>query len=459
MAKRVPPSERTSQRIRELLTHGGDGDVKSSFIQLAVAKVIEELLEAEVTDVIGRDYYRHGLRQGDSDVVADGRDAPGTPEASGGTAGGTSGGGGYRNGYRTGRLKSAEGPIAYAAPQVSDREDPFRSRIRALLHGRSDELERLALEMYARGLSTRDIEDALRDERGDTLLSRSAVSEVTEKLWAEYEAFATRDLSEFDIAYLFMDGVAERLHPGQKKDAVLCAWGIDFDGRKHLLHLSPGVKEDTASVEGFIQDLKRRGLRDPLLVTTDGAGGLIAGVESAFPRSERQRCLVHKMRNLESKTPEDQWPTFKEHARACYQAPSMEVARSLKDDVAKQFEKSLPSAVACFLEDFEACIAHLRFPLNHRRTIRTTNLLERLFGEERRRTKVIPHAFGEKALLKLMYAATIRASSRWRGIKVTAFDRQQLEAIRIELDQAFRARHQPVHAGATRSRISSNVGT
>ena len=185
----------------------------------------------------------------------------------------------------------------------------------------------------------------------------------------------------------------------------------------------------------------------------------IAGVASAFPRSERQRCLVHKMRNLQSKVPEDQWPTFKEHARACYQAPSMEVARSLKDDVVKRFQKTLPSAVACFQEDFEACIAHLRFPLNHRRTIRTTNLLERLFGEERRRTKVIPHAFGEKALLKLMYAATIRASGRWRGIKVTAFDRQQLEAIRTELDEAFRARHQPVQAGTTRSRISSNVGT
>jgi len=104
MSKRIPPSERTSQRIADLLAHGGDGDVKSNFIQLAVAKVVEELLEAEVTDVIGRDYYRHR-----------------SPDA------GEDEHGGYRNGYRTGRLKTAEGAVEYAAPQVSDREQPFRS--------------------------------------------------------------------------------------------------------------------------------------------------------------------------------------------------------------------------------------------------------------------------------------------------------------------------------------------
>ena len=430
MTKRLPPSERTSQKIHELLAGGGERDIKSAFIELAVRQVIEQLLEAEVSDVLGRDYYRHA--------------SDGQPPS------------GYRNGYRTGRLKTAEGQVDYAVPQVCDREQPFRSRIRQRLSGRSDELERLAIEMYARGLSTRDIEQALGDEEGRPLLSKSAVSDVTEKLWAEYEAFATRDLGEYDLAYLFIDGVAERLHPGQKKQAVLCAWGIDFDGKKHLLSLSPGTKEDTASVKAFIQDMKRRGLRDPLLVTTDGAGGLVAASEEAFPRAQRQRCLVHKMRNLEKKVPEDQWPTFKDHARACYQAPSMEVARLLKDQLLQRYGKSLPSAVACLVDDFEACIAHLRFPLNHRRTIRTTNLLERLFGEERRRTKVIPHAFGEKPLLKLMYAAVIRTSQRWRGIRVTAFDRQQLEAIRQELHEAFDQQHQPA---IRPPRISSKTGT
>lgn len=433
MADRVPPSVRTGQKIRELIA-GGDADVKSRFIRLAVEQVIEQLLEAEVSDVLGRDYYEHGERQGDE------------PR-------------GHRNGYRTNHLRSAEGAVPYAAPQVRGTSEPFTSPLRAMLDGRSGELERLAVEMYARGLSTRDIEDATRDADGKALLSRSAVSEVTEQLWSEYEAFATRDLSEHEMVYLFLDGVAERLHPGQKKDAVLCAWGIDIDGKKHLLALTPGTKEDTASVVEFCQDLKRRGLRDPLLVTTDGAAGVIKAIEQVFPRAERQRCLAHKMRNLQSKTPEDQWPAFREHARACYQAPSQAVARSLKEGVVAQFDQALPAATACFVDDFEACIAHLRFPLNHRKTIRTTNLLERLFGEERRRTKVMPHAFGEKPLLKLMFAAVIRASAKWRGIKVTAFDRQQLDAIRTELDKAFAQRHQSNVKEPAPSEIYSRTGT
>ena len=150
--------------------------------------------------------------------------------------------------------------------------------------------------MFARGLSTRDIEAAFRDAEGRSLLSRTAVSQVTERLWPEYEAFATRDLSEFALAYLFVDGVAERLHAGMPREAVLWAWGITEDGRKVLLHLAPGSKEDTASCTAFFEDLKRRGLPDPLLIVTDGAPGLIRAVETCFPRALRQRCLAHRMR-------------------------------------------------------------------------------------------------------------------------------------------------------------------
>ena len=95
------------------------------------------------------------------------------------------------------------------------------------------------------------------------------------------------------------------------------------------------------------------------------------------------------------------------------------------------------SAATCFMDDFEACIAHLRFPVTHRRAIRTTNLLERLFVEERRRLKIIPNAFGERAVLKLMFGALIRAAERWKSIKVTEFERRQLSAVKKELDQEY----------------------
>jgi putative transposase len=416
---RIPASERTSQKLEELLSQGvADGDARAALLKLAVRKIVEEALEAEVTETVGREYYENGA-------------APGA---------------GYRNGYRRGRLRTAEGPIEYGVPQVADRAEPFVSRVRARLAGRTAELERLAVEMFARGLSTRDIEAAFQDETGASLLSRTAVSQVTERLWQEYEAFAGRDLSEFAVAYFFVDGVAERLHAGMPREAVLCAWGITEDGQKVLLHLAPGTKEDTASCTAFFQDLKRRGLADPLLVVTDGAAGLIRAAETCFPRAVRQRCLVHRLRNLRSKAPETQWPEIAIRARACYEAASPALATLLRDDFIQAYERELPAVGKCFTDDFEACIAHLRFPLRHRKVIRTTNLLERLFLEGRRRTKVVPHAFGERPVLKLLYAAVIRAADRWRGLAIGEFERRQLRAIREELTRAHIGRVAPAVA-------------
>ena len=161
---------------------------------------------------------------------------------------------------------------------------------------------------------------------------------------------------------------------------MLAAWGFTLEGKKVLLHLMAGSKEDNETVSAFFQDMRSRGLGDPLLIASDGAPGIIKAIEICFPRSARQRCLAHRMRNLAAKVPEDLWPEFKARAQAAYQAPSRAIARDLAEGVVRDWERELPSAVACFLDDFEACIAHLRMPVNHRRAIRTTNLLERLFG-------------------------------------------------------------------------------
>jgi putative transposase len=428
--ERTPASERTREKLKAVIEGTEKGAGASELVRLAARLIIEEALEGEARDVLGREYYARGA-------------APGA---------------GYRNGYRTGRLDSAEGRIEYSAPQIADRATPFRSAIRELVRGRTAELEALAVEMYARGLSTRDIEALFADAEGKSLLSRTAVSEITARLWAEYEGFASRDLAEFEIVYLFVDGIAERLHLGQPREAVLAAWGLLADGKKALLHLAPGTKEDTASCREFFHDMRRRGLPDPLLVVSDGAPGLIRAIEECFPRALRQRCLAHKMRNLASKVPKDVWPEFKARAAACYQAASPALARLLRDDIRTTYGRDLPSAVTCLEDDFEACIAHLRFPLGHRRAIRTTNLLERLFGEERRRTKVIPHAFGERAVLKLMYAALIRAAEHWRGIRITEFEQRQLRAIHAELNTDFATRNAPA-IPASQSHLSSNQRT
>ena len=381
--KRVSAPERTRERLRAIVDGRlGTAPERSSLVLLAAQVILEEALEGEVRDEIGRERY-----------------ARAAGEASG-----------YRNGYRTGRMKTAEGMVEFAAPQVRGTTKPFVSAIRQNLAGRTEALEDLAVELYARGLSTRDIEETFTDETGRRLLSRAAVSEITERLWAEYEAFTTRDLAEHRIVYLFVDGIAERLRAGQPREAVMAAWGIGEDGRKVLLHLMAGSKEDTETVRAFFQDMRARGLGDPLLVVSDGAPGIIRAIEECFPRSARQRCLAHRMRNLAVKVPADLWPEFKARVTACYQAPSRAIARDLAQGLRADYAGSVPNAVACFEDDFEACIAHLRLPVTHRRAIRTTNLLERLFVEERRRLKIIPNGFGEKAVLKLMFGALVRAA-------------------------------------------------
>jgi len=430
--KKVPASEATRKRLEEVFSaeHIDPGRI----VREATRLMIEQALEAEVEQALGRRYYAHGKPGEDEGLRA------------------------LRNGVRRGRIDSAEGAIEFDAPQVRGLAG-WTSEVRAALAGKSEELSRLAVEMYARGLSMRDIEAAFTDETGHCVLTRSAASAVCERLWGEYQAFAQRDLAELDIAYLFLDGVAERLHLGQPREAVLAAWGIDAKGVKHLLALLPGLKESTSACIDFLRDLTARRMSDPVLVITDGAPGLIAAVEQMFPASLRQRCLAHKMRNLEAKVPAERWREFGPMARAIYQASSTALARLARDEFVKTWSKELPSAVACFEDDFDACIAHLRLPIGHRRAIRTTNLLERMFGEERRRTKVIPHAFGEHAAMKLMYAALMRARQGWRNVIVTPFEFKQIEMLREQLKTEFDQRQAPPVKSASRSRIHSTNGT
>jgi transposase-like protein len=191
----------------------------SQFIRLAVQNMVQQAIEQEMTDFLGRDRYE---RQ---------------PEANG-----------YRNGYKPGRIRSAEGEIPLAVPQVRGSAEPYRSKLLAFLRGNSDVLEYLVVQMYSRGLSTRDVEEAFRDPHtGEMLLSRTAVSQITDSLWEDYQAFCQRDLSDFAVEYLFLDAVYERLRRvGNTKEALLCAWGICRDGRKVLLHLATRSKSPCA---------------------------------------------------------------------------------------------------------------------------------------------------------------------------------------------------------------------
>jgi putative transposase len=157
----------------------------------------------------------------------------------------------------------------------------------SFLDGNSEVLESLVNEMYARGLSTRDVEDAFRDSTGELLISKSAVSDITDRLWQDYQAFVARDLADVEVEYLFVDAVFEALRRHGAKEALLVAWCIASDGRKHLLHLAVGNKESQACWTEFFRNMLSRGLRLPTTVTSDGAPGLINAINVCFTESIR----------------------------------------------------------------------------------------------------------------------------------------------------------------------------
>ena len=385
--RKITPSELKRQALEELLmgkSRSEPRDCLSEFVKLSVENTLQELLEKEQGEFLGRERYER-------------RDNRGA----------------YRNGYEPGKFKTAEGVLEVCKPQVRGLAEPYRSQIWERLNKTSQQLRQLVVEMYTLGLSTRDVEQALETALGGFVLSKSSVSELTEQLTADYEAFRSRDLTGFDVAYLFIDAVHEPLRRYGSKTGVLCCWGYLTDGCKVLLDLTTANTESYETCIDFLRGMVKRGLRTPLTVTTDGAGGPIKAVEAMWPKSKRIRCWFHKMKNLQGKVPPAAWPDFKLLIQDIRDAPTPEEGRRRMEQIIRQYQNQFPEACRCLQDDCEASLNHLHVPARHRLYVRTTNLVERSFVEERRRTKVIPHLWDEKSLVKLVFATLIRVSDRW----------------------------------------------
>src|SRR5579859_3013764 len=241
----VPPYQRAEEAVQDLLRRGvsqrseaPDDTLTSVLMRLGLEALLNRALEEERTDFLGRERYERAPT-----------DQPATERV------------GYRNGYKPAHVDTAEGRVPLAVPQVRATDTPFHAQTLAAVRGRTAELERLVVELYVRGLSTRDIEDALRDpQTGACTLSRTAVSGITEELGHEYEAFQQRNLAEFSVLYVFLDALYEALRrQGLTREGLLCAWGICEDGRKVLLHLSVGNSESDENWCDFLRDLLKRG--------------------------------------------------------------------------------------------------------------------------------------------------------------------------------------------------------
>ncbi|HJW62042.1 MAG TPA: IS256 family transposase, partial [Actinomycetes bacterium] len=338
--------------------------------RLSVRLTFQSVVEEIVCEELGRDRYQR--RREDS------------PE-------------GYRNGWHQPRtLKTAAGPVPLQRPKLRHAHAALCDQLFGQGVTRTNALETLVISCWVRGLSDRDVEAMLVEVFGqDATISRTTVSRICQRLRAEFDTWCRRDLSKTHIDYLYLDGSFFKMHPKARAEPVLAAWGIDTDGHAVFLGLGPGATESTDAWRGFLEDLTDRGLGAPLLVISDGGKGLGAAIEWELPNSLHQRCLVHVCRNLIAKVPThaqgevkgDYWAIF-DQIQAEGEAAVAEGRRRAKQFIAK-WAPLYPAAVACVADNLDALLVHLLFPAEHRKRIRHSNLIERTFGETRRRVKVI----------------------------------------------------------------------
>jgi transposase-like protein len=404
--KRIPPSRKMKQEVEEVFTGWEtEGHPLDNFVRLGARYMLQVAVEQEVEDYLGRAHYRRGSRRKN----------------------------GWRNGYEPGKVKTADGLLEVALPQLRATEEPYHSRLARMFREGSDVLGKMVTEMYVRGLSTRDVENMFIQTLGQRLLSRSSVSRITRRLQQDFDAWRKRDLSGFRILYLFLDAVYLPLRQGtREKEGVLCAYGILENGKKVLLHLALGSRESYDAWLCFLHDMTARGLKEPLLVTSDKHKGLKKAVREVFPHAFKQPCLAHKMRNILSKLPKKIEKEMKPLIKQVYYAQSYEEGLKLGHELIARFKDRYTSAMECLEEDLAECLTYLRFPQAHWKVIRTSNLLERTFGEGRRRTKVIPRFPDESAGLRLLYATLITASQGWKGVRMSPDIWLEIELLRRE---------------------------
>ena len=399
MGKKVPPSVKIEQELYTGLLTGVDplGEAARRGARL----ILQKGIEAEVEQFLGRGWYE---RSGDGAVT------------------------GHRNGYERKRVHCGEGTIDLAVPQVRDTLEPFESVWLKAIGTRSKRLLEMIPMLYVKGMSQRDIEAALVDALGVENTGRSVIGQVCRSLRVDFERWQERDLSGHRLMYLFLDGIYLKLRPEDKrKVAVLAAYGMLWDGKKVLLHLAVGDKESTACWEAFLEDMKARGLNDPLLAVVDGNAGARKALRHKFPRTLVQRCQVHRMKNVLTKLPEVARPLIKKMILKAFTTTSFAKGLQLGKALIAEHKEAFPEAMKCLERDLEECLTVLKFPFAHRVKIRTTNLLERLFGEGKRRTKVIPRFTTESSGMMLLFAVLVDASEGWRGVRMPPHVLHRLE--------------------------------
>lgn len=428
MSRRVSPTEAIRAEIDALFT--GDRDlveVLEDVARLGARLIIQTAMEAEVDAFLGRARYQRAAPTADAGGQVTARP-------------------GHRNGHCPTTIKTTAGPVTVARPKLRGTTERFASRLFGTHVTRTNALETLVIASFVRGMSVRDVEAALADALGpEAALSKSTVSAVCTAIREEFDAWRHRDLAGLRLDYLFLDASHFKMHSGHAAEPVLAAWGITTDGKPVFVGLDSANSESTDAWHGFLADLADRGLAAPLLVISDGAKGLISASEQVFPKTLRQRCTIHKLRNVLAKISKDDQEAVRADFWACFdtddeQLKDIEPGQRLVEAVQRRIDAFIdtwagvyPAAMRAMTADRASLTVYLRFPAEHHKRIRHSNFIERTFGETRRRVKVIGRFPGETSCVSLVWAVLDRASRGWRGFTMTPQALRTLQDLRRAL--------------------------
>ena len=353
-----------------------------------VGEYLSELMKVELTRFLGRESYERV----ESDVD-------------------------HRNGsYGRHFTLKGIGEVGVKVPR--DRDGNFKTQVIPRSKRYESELRQDLSMMFLTGVSTRTLSMMSKRLIGRKI-SPSEVSNANKELIDAVENWRTRDLSEETIKYLFLDGVNFDMRIGGsiEKVPVLVAIGVTETGHKRVLGFQAGDKESAPTWREFFKDLKKRGLDGSKMVlgVMDGLPGLEKVFKEEFPKAKVQRCQVHVVRNVLAKVPKKLKKAVADDIRSIFYASSKQKAMGFFDIFREKWRRDLPSAVKCLENSIEACLTYLMCPEEEWISLRTTNIIERLNKEFKRRTKPMEIVAGENACYTLLAFICLKMELHWKS--------------------------------------------
>lgn len=353
------------------------------FLRSIVESAIQDILEIEMTEHIGAaPYERTDMRRG------------------------------QRNGYKPRTLRTRVGTLNLLVPQ--DREGAFSSAVFARYQRNEKALVLALMEMYLQGVSTRKVTDITEALCG-TSFSKSLVSHLSGQLDAELLAWRSRPLGGHAYPYLFVDARYEDVRVDGRviSQGVLVVKGIRDDGKREVLAIEVADTESEATYTQLFADLKCRGLTGVLMVISDDHAGLKSAAKRHFQGASWQRCQVHFTRNAIGRVKRDRRKELAGDLRKVFTADDLPQAKSAASEAAAKWQLICPAVAKLIDEHIEECFSSFAFPASHRARIRTTNGLERLNEEIKRRTRVVRIFPNRESCLRLVTALCVEQSEEW----------------------------------------------